>query len=270
MLRRIVLAWLAALLMLWGVWPPISLLSFRPGPILAAQYVPTAFNHGASGGYIVSYVQSAAGTAGFGGTTVTKAFSSNMASGDNVLACAQWYAGSTGITATFSDSQGKTYTTDSGTLERADSTTDYTEIGVECGHSTQTSAAAANTVTCHFSSSVGNNWCSIIEVSHSGGAVQIDQAKVATGSTANPSAGSITPSITGTMGFAVIMQDDGSGSGTAFTAGTGWTLFQNTGGGAADEGAEYQAISGTSSVSGNFTGAAAHAWAAAVANYKAQ
>lgn len=224
-----------------------------------------------AGGHAVTRVQFKNGSNFFGGTTSTVAFTSNTTAGDNVISCAFWGASSTGITVTFSDSQGKTYTTDSGTLARNDAVANYTEIGVECGHSTQTSTAAADTVTCTWSSSTSFNYCVAWEVNPNGGTLSLDQANSATGTGTSISAGSITPSFASTFAIAVVNQNDGSGNGNQFTQGSSWTLEVNFGGGNADQGMEYQtAPTSGVGISGAFTsGGTTSGYAAGVANYHA-
>jgi len=255
--------------------PLLSSLALGQGGIIGSKAIigPNGvIGPGVASGFSVNRVQSQPGSNGFGGTSVGTAFGSNMAAGNNAIACAIWLTnsggGNTGITASFSDSQGKSYSTDSGT-RKTTATTNYAEIGVECGHSTQNSTAAANTVTCTFSLSTAADFCWIMEASRAGGTLSLDQALTATNATGSPSAGPITPSQSHTLGVALTVNDDGTGSSGNFTAGSGWTIDQNSGGGKSSAASEYEALATTAAVTGNFTATNAGTWIASVANYKA-
>ena len=135
----------------------------------------------ASGGATVAF-QGLVGSNNFGGTTATAVFGTNTAAGNNVVACGVWAINTgSGITVSFSDSQGHTYTTDTTTRVAQIGTVSYGEIGIECGHSTAVTIAAADTVTCTFSSSVTGNFCHIFEVNPNGGTLTLDQHNNGTG-----------------------------------------------------------------------------------------
>jgi hypothetical protein len=216
-------------------------------------------------GKSLTLVQAEAGT-GFAGEA---AFTSNTTAGDYIIACIDFVSASvSGLTiSSVSDTQSNTFSLDSSTLKSA-ATTDYPTIGVECAHTTTTTTAAADTVTVTLSGE-GASTVQMWEVNPSSGTMTLDQANTGTGSGTSPSAGSITPSQTNTFGVAVVAQDDGEGTGSNFTAGSGWTLLGNAGGGDYDSADEYQTLTSASSVTGNFTGInSATTYVAAVANYR--
>lgn len=222
----------------------------------------------------VALVQSKYGTNNFGGATATVAFTSNLAASHNVIACANWAnntGAGTGITFTFSDSQGKTYVTDT-TTRSAVASTNYAEIGVECGHSTQLSTAAADTVTCTSTGSASTGIvCMAWEVNPNGGTLDLDQRNGATSSVSSttPTAGSITPSQATTFAVALVIQDDGLGNNTPLSIGSGWTLTGKQGGGNEDDAAEHRTLATTAAVTGNWTStASSNHYAANVQNYK--
>ena len=82
---------------------------------------------------------------------------------------------------------------------------------------------------------------------------KFDQASTGSGASQTPGTGSISPPANGAFAVATSYSLDTLGSGHAYTAGSGWTSFQNTGGGAADEGGEYLAQVTAAPLSGNFT-----------------
>ena len=197
------------------------------------------------------------------------AFAGNTAAGDYVLVCATWASDTdTGLTFTVADTQGLSYSVDASTRKVFDGTTSYTEIGVECAHSTETTSAAADSVTVTMSGSSGAN-VAIWEVNSSTGTLALDQAASAAGTGTTVSAGSITPSQADTFAIAAVAQDDEEGTGTNFSAGTGWTFVGNNGGGAFDSGDEDQVLATTSAISGTFnSNNSANHYVAAIANYK--
>jgi hypothetical protein len=133
----------------------------------------------------------------------------------------------------------------------------YTQIAYATGI-----AAGSNTVTVTWNPSINYGFASVLEI----GPSSFDQAAAGTGNSSTPSAGSITTPVNGALAVATSFIDDGSGSGSAYAAGAGWTLFQNTGGGAADEGSEYQAQATAGQLTGSFT-ASSGTWVASMATF---
>jgi hypothetical protein len=231
------------------------------GLLLSVSYSVQNSDAQASG---VTLVQSSQGAA----WASSAAFAGNTAAGDYVLACVTWASQSeTGLTFTVADTQGLSYSVDASTRKVFDGTTSYTEIGVECAHSTQATSAAADSVTVTMSGSSGAN-VAIWEVNSSTGTLALDQTSSTTGTGTTVSAGSITPSQAETFAIAVVAQDDQQGTGTNFSAGTGWTFVGNNGGGAFDSGDEGQYLATASAVSGTFNSSnSANHYVAAIANY---
>jgi hypothetical protein len=235
------------------------------------------------GGYTSSSVTSWQGTiTGPTGSSVTlvqttqgaswnsdASFGTNTAAGDYVIACVTWASSSTsGLTFTVADSQGLSYSVDAPTRQVNDNGgSNFAEVGVQCAHSTTTTAAAADTVSVTMSGQSGAS-VAIWEVSSSSGTLALDQANTATGTGTTVNAGSITPSQAGTFAVSAVSQQDGLGSQNVFGASTGWTFLGNTGGGSWDQGTEYQYLPTVSPVSGTFaSNAGANGYAALVANY---
>jgi len=213
----------------------------------------------------VTLVQSSQGASWGSGV----AFAGNTAVGDYVLACVTWASQTeTGLSFTVADTQGLSYSVDAATRKVFDGTTSYTEIGVECAHSTQATSAAADSITVTMSGSSGAN-VAIWEVNSSTGTLALDQTSSAMGTGTTVSAGSITPSQADTFAIAVVAQDDEQGTGSNFSAGTGWTFVGNNGGGAFDSGDEGQYLATTSAVSGTFNSSnSANHYVATIANYR--
>jgi hypothetical protein len=206
----------------------------------------------------VTFVQNLPGTFTSAGTmTRTSTFAAPNVAGDGYMICGVWgvrAGGTTGNTLTgVTDSSGDTFTISSGTLKTTLATTDYAEIGEECATSHGIAAHTGNVVTCTFSAGVGGYGeagCFGVEISPF---TTVGPLAAVAATAANPSAGSVTTTVNGSFGVAVVMQDDGLGTGTVFTSGSGWTLNKQGGASNSDAGLEYQAQATAGSLVGNFT-----------------
>lgn len=89
----------------------------------------------------------------------------------------------------------------------------------------------------------------------------------ATGVSATPSAGTLTPAGAGEFGISVAISDDGIGGG--LTVGSGWTTLTANSGGSESNGGQYQHNSSASPITGNFTnGGNSGTWVASGALFK--
>jgi hypothetical protein len=214
-----------------------------------------------SGGTPVTLIQGVAGSSNFGGTTATAVFSSNVVAGDRLVVGVQWGSATATTISSVTDTQGNVYTISS--ASKASATTvnfpnAYTQIAYAVAAS-----SAANTITITFSAT-STGWVNALEISPS----SFDQVAAATGSGTAISAGTITTVNNGSFGFAASITDDNAGAGGGWTAGSGWTLFQNTGGGSSEQGAEYIAQSTAGALSGDFAQARTGTWAASFVTFK--
>ena len=135
---------------------------------------------------------------------------------------------------------------------------------VEMAYATGTVSGTDTVTIIYADSSTSGGYMSAIEISPS----VLDLTAAATGTSPFPTAGTVTTTYNGEFGVANVFQDDGFGDG-AIQPGHGWTMFQLTGGGAFDEGGEYQAQSTAGGMTGNFTsyqsGNVTSTWAAGMA-----
>ncbi len=227
-----------------------------------------------SGGSPITFVQAAAASAcnGFGpGVTVcaSGAFASTTTTGNALLVGATWCerigGGGSGFTITFSDTKGDTFTTVTATLKAITATTDCSELGVELGYSSSITAQTSNIVSCTFSTAPASAdaGCFAIEISPVGSFTTLNNVGTASGTAV--SAGSVTTTINGAIGFTVAGIDDGFGAGTIFgTAGSGWTIARGAGNGNEDFGSEYKAQATAASITGNLTAGHTGSWVAAM------
>lgn len=210
----------------------------------------------------VTLVQKHTGGNGFGGSTASEAFTSTVTSGDTVIATVIW-AGSASITvSSVTDDKSNTYTP---LTAQSRAATHYTDVYTQVWYAINITNAP-KTISVTWSANTGSiNLVHLIECSAS----VFDQSIGTTGSSSNGSAGSLTPAVAGEFGAAVMMLDDGSGSGSGVSAGSGWTNAAQQGGGNEDNAAEYQQIAGTSATSGVFsTGSNTGPWAASYVLFK--
>jgi hypothetical protein len=157
------------------------------------------------------------------------------------------------------DSRGNSYTLVPASLVSAGPTPHYANINTQIAYASDI-ADGSNTVTVTWSSGVNGGFVSLLEISPG----KFSQASTGTGASNAPSAGTVTTTVNGAFGAATSFIDNGLGSGNAFTAGPGWTMFQNCGGGAASQGSEYQAQAASGALTGNFT-ASSGTWVASMA-----
>jgi hypothetical protein len=216
----------------------------------------------------VTWLEGTAGSNGFGGTSQSTAFSSNVTTGATLIGLVQWYMTSANASDTISsvtDTRGNTWNIVSSTLTRQLNTSNYGEVASEIVYATDT-AAGADTVTVNWAGATNGDFLSLMEVTSS----TLDRTSNATGTSATPSAGTVTTNQNGEFGAAVSIQDDGQGNGNVYSAGSGWHLQTNTGGGNADEGTESSTQTTAGSLTGNFSvsnpGGSTY-WAAAMATF---
>ena len=217
-----------------------------------------------SGGGSLSLVQSKwggnyqASGCSFSGTDVSCAFGSNTTSGSIIAGCVGWNGSSTGLTVSItSDSQGLTWTIPAASKQVFDTTTHYSEIGTQCFYSS-TTGAAAETVVVRVSSSTFTQDIFLYEI---GGGAVYQASSTGTGTSTTQASGSLTPSANNSfiIGMAVA---DGPGTLNLFTAGSGFTILGQYGGGSFSIGSESQAQGTAAAVTGNFsTGASSVQWA---------
>ncbi len=212
----------------------------------------------------VSIIQNVAGTNNFGAATEFTAFGSNNASGNTIVALLYFTPtdGSAPLTPSFSDTKGNSYSIISSTFKNTPGSFSGLNIGCLIAYATGI-AAGANTVTVTFSGPSNYAILCLFELSP----CTLDKATGAISATvtANPSAGSLSLSGTGEFAAAIAVVDDGVGSPGLFTAGTGWTIQLNNGGGADSEGTEYR-VGASGTITGDFVKGSGN-WVAAVAAF---
>lgn len=210
----------------------------------------------------VSIVQSVPGSNNFGGTVASTAFSSNNTAGNTIVVLIQWQSSGVSGINSVTDSRGNNYTLITASLKSTGPTAHYSNIYTQIAYATNV-AAGPNTVTVTWNNGVNAGFASLLETSPS----SFDQSSTGTGTSANPSAGSITTSVNGVFATAVLYMDDGFGGGNVFAPGAGWTIFQNVGGGSSEEAGEYAAQSLAGSISGNFSSTISGTWVASMATF---
>lgn len=201
-----------------------------------------------------------------GGTSASVTFASAVTAGNLIGVEVSWASSGSPAISSFTDTQSRTYTIDSGSKLSGGPTADYNVLGVAMGYVANIAGSSAPTVTANFSAGVSARIClSAYELA----SAAFDQAVSATGASAAPSAGSLTTPVAGCAGCAVMVIDDGGGFNNSVTGGTGWTLDVQGGGGSADSGAESREIASASSITGDF-GNSGHSgtWYALVATFK--
>jgi hypothetical protein len=186
-------------------------------------------------------------------------FSSSVTAGDTIVAVMQTYSGAsytTGVTSV-TDTLGNHFTIVTSTEIAQVNPPHYSYLNasmwVAIAYATGT-AAGADTVTATYSDPAFGGSLSVLELSPS----VLNLTSAATGTSAFPSAGTVTTSQNGEFGVVSIGQDDGAGEQyncgiQDIFPGTGWTISQCEGGGNADQGAEYKAQSTAGPIAGNWT-----------------
>ena len=186
-------------------------------------------------------------------STANTAFASDNTSGNTIIACAVFSMDSgTNSISSISDSR-NTYTLLSSTLQTRAGASTVANIYSQCGIATNI-GAGSNTVTVTLASAAKTLRASITEVS----AGVLDTSGGGTGDSAFPSAGSVSAS-TKSLTLAICYLQDGFGFASGwFTAGSGFTLREQFGGGLFDgatqtkESASSETI--TASFGSNFSG----------------
>jgi hypothetical protein len=197
----------------------------------------------------VTRVQSASASAPTGVST-TVPFASAVVAGNTLLAILSWPmttgTGSATI-ASVTDTQGNTYTAVPNTY-RTIVGVRYDNISSQCFAATaKASGACSVTATLTAASPF------LVVSLHETTPAKVDAGVGATGTSATPSAGSLTPSANGAFLAAACIMDNGFGFGSGwFTPGAGWTLGAQFGGGNESSADEYQAQATAASVTGDF------------------
>lgn len=209
----------------------------------------------------VTEVQSVPGGSNFGGTTAGNIFGSNVTAGDTILVTVTW-VGNTGLQTitSLTDTLGNTFVAEP--MNQIAPSTDYQQM-VSQEFYALNSPGGAEGVTAVWGGSTGGAYLSIIEITPS----VFDQIVQTQGNNFNPSAGTVTTTINGEFANASAIQDNASGFST-FTAGSGWTLWQNGAGGAQNNGQEYQNQSTAGSITGNFSSPFTGRWVADMIFFK--
>lgn len=223
----------------------------------------------------VTRVQSAKGTVcgSFGSTCAVPALGSNETAGNINVVCATWAdTVTTGYSlSSVSDTQSNPYTVITNSRKVVTGTTDYTEIGTQCAYTSSTIVGGATTITCTFSSGIHYSMCSAYELTGQAASGYFDNTSgtVGNGSGTAISAGSFATGTNGELGITQIMIDDSLGSPGHLTAGSGWTIDQNSGASNFEFGNEYQAQASSGTLTGNMTAAATGTWVATMVVFKA-
>jgi hypothetical protein len=205
------------------------------------------------------------GTICSGGITCASvAFSSSDVANNGIIAVARWNeTSSTNSLTSCTDSENNSYTVLTSSLVVYNTTPHYPQIGTEFCVATGIAGGTPAIVTCHFSSSASYEDCNASEFSYTGGAPSYLYA-TNTGILASP--GSISAGIatapSNSLAFVSSDIDDGTGSDSNYTAGSGWTLLTQNGAGAYSMGWEEIAASG--STSGDITSSNAGDWVASL------
>ncbi|HUC01596.1 MAG TPA: hypothetical protein VMA75_01695 [Candidatus Paceibacterota bacterium] len=211
----------------------------------------------------VTFVQAATSTGN--ANAVSSTFSSAVTAGDTLVVFAQWGDNTSTPPAisSITDTRGNHFVVVTSTKAMQISPPDYLtrDIAEELAYATGTTGGADTVTITYADPSTGIGYMSVIEITAS----VLDLTSEATGTSAAPSAGTVTTLQNGEFGAANFFQDDGVGNPSSIGPGTGWTMFQQTGGGAADEGGEYWAQSTAGALTGNFTSSNSARWAAGMA-----
>jgi hypothetical protein len=197
----------------------------------------------------VTRVQSASASAPLGLST-TVAFASAVVAGNTLLVILSWpMATGTGSATVVSvtDTQGNSYTAVPNTYR--------TVVGVRYDNvSSQLFAATAKASgACSVTATITAASPFLTVSLHETTPAKVDAGAGAIGTSATPSAGSLTPSANGAFLAAACIMDNGFGFGSGwFTPGAGWTLGVQLGGGNASNADEYQAQATAAGVTGDF------------------
>ena len=169
--------------------------------------------------------------------------------GDSLLVCVTWFppTGTATLSSVTSTGVSDSFTIRPASLVTIAGTGSIANLYSECATATSI-GAGSTTVSATFSASVSG----FITVTETTPGVY-DQASGATGTSATPSAGALTPSANGSFVLADNLLEDGFGFGSGwFTAGTPFTLDQQYGGGITDGATEYVDQGTAAAVTGAF------------------
>lgn len=198
------------------------------------------------------------------------AFGTNTVAGHGMVVCATWgvrTGGGTGFSLTsVTDGEGNSYTVESGTRQVFDATTNYSEIGAECAHTTGgLVGGTTDIVTCNYSAGMTGfheSACFPVEVTAFSAVGPVNAGQ---GTSATLNAGSVTTLVNGSFAFVGGVQDDGGGVGTLIiTPGSGFTVGNQTGASNEDSGSEYQAQTSAGVINGTATTGGSHPFAAGI------
>ena len=127
-------------------------------------------------------------------------------------------------------------------------------------YATAITGLSTETITANFSASCFNT-IDIWELTAS----TYDQATHATGSSATPNAGALTPAANGAFAMAIANMDNGGN--IVWTESSGWTLLYGGAAGGGSTASEYIAQTTASALSPSFTNAATGQWAASAIDF---
>jgi len=223
-----------------------------------------------AGGSPVTLVQVTKGAGPTSASTVTLSFTSNNTAGNKITVAVIWTQ-STGHSAvtisSCSDSKSNTYTVKSSSLATQLTATHFASMNVEVC-TADAIAAGANTVSVNFSAAADGCQMAIYETTPGSD----DQFGPATGNSATPTSASVATRGTGDFAIAIGLLDNGFGFGSGwFTAGAGWNLDFEKGGGNSNAYTESRTQSSPGVLQGtinsNFSGTTG-AWAATIYTIK--
>ncbi len=188
---------------------------------------------------------------------------STVASGNTVLAFIT-YAEATGPALTIADDKGNNYT---GLTAATVASSNYAHLFSQIFYFVNaTNAPKTLTISWGSPGQPAGAWefgCAEITTS------VLDSSAQTNGSSATPSAGSITPAGSGEFVIAVSIIDDNRGAGNTFAVGSGYTSLLLGGGGSREYGQEYQHVTGSGATTGDFTnGGFTGTWVASMAFFK--
>lgn len=221
----------------------------------------------------VTLVQSVVGTNSFGGASNTATLP-NTTSGNILVIGLIWLCGTPNVQpvlSTVADGGTNTFTIVTASLANLDNQGGATLTVYQNG-----AAARAGRIACQFAYATGitgktshvitgtlntgtdSMFVSAWELTPG----QFDQDSVGLGNSSSMASSSLTPSANGAFAVAQSILDDNVGAGTGFTAGSGYTLDMNTGGGSWEMGTEHLAQTTAAALTGAMTHTHTGGWAA--------
>lgn len=196
-----------------------------------------------------SLVQSAIGTNEFGGNPAVLSFTSDVTAGNLMVVKYNWVVNPSNPAATiiaFGDTLSNVWT--QAAYITAGPTTNYEQIACWIAYAVMASSGGNGFGILTDNAPNGN----ILSIMEFNGVSILNASATNTATGANPSAGSIA-SNAGDVAVAAIMEDDGFGIPGSYTAGIGWTLLENDGGGNSAWALEYQVNLPGGTLTGDFT-----------------